>query len=189
MNENELVIITEENIKNLIYEIRGQKVMLDFDLSRIYGYETKTFNQQIKRNIEKFPKDFMFQISKEESKLLTRSQFVTAIMQEPGTKGGRTSLPYAFTEKGIYMLMTVLRGELAIQQSIALIRLFQEMKNYIVQSNNLISMNEVLKLSRQVNENAIAIEELKEAIEPVIKSFNDSTTFNNHILFFRWAKD
>ena len=108
---NELIIINEENIKDLIYEIRGQKVMLDFDLARIYGYETRTFNQQIKRNIEKFPEDFMFQISKEESKLLARSQFVTAQMWTIGNTGGRTSLPYAFTEQGIYMLMTVLKGE------------------------------------------------------------------------------
>ena len=66
MNENELIIINEENIKDMIYEIRGQKVMLDFDLARIYGYETKAFNQQIKRNIDKFPEDFMFVLSDDE---------------------------------------------------------------------------------------------------------------------------
>ena len=160
---NELMIITEENIKDMIYEIRDQKVMLDFDLARIYGYETKNFNRQIKNNINKFPKDFMFQLTKGESAFISRCKNFTAIMQEPGIKGGRTSLPYAFTEKGIYMLMTVLRGELATQQSIALIRLFQEMKDYIVKTNNLITTNEVLKLSRQVNENTLAIEKLKES--------------------------
>ena len=116
MNEsekNELVLLNEENIKGMIYEIRGQKVMLDFDLARIYGYTTKAFNQQIKRNIEKFPEDFMFQISKEESEQILWCKNFT--LNKNGNKTGIhiKYLPYAFTEKGIYMLMTVLRGELA----------------------------------------------------------------------------
>ena len=108
MNENELMIITEDNIKDMIYEVRGQKIMLDFDLARIYGYETKNFNRQIKNNVDKFPDDFMLQLAKDETSFISRCKNFTAIMQEPGIKGGRTSLPYAFTEQGIYMLMTVL---------------------------------------------------------------------------------
>ena len=104
----ELMIITEENIKDMIYEIRDQKVMLDFDLARIYGYETRRFNEQVKNNIDKFPDDFMLQLAKDETSFISRCKNFTAIMQEPGIKGGRTSLPYAFTEQGIYMLMTVL---------------------------------------------------------------------------------
>ena len=161
----ELVIITEESIKDMIYEIRGQKVMLDFDLAKIYGYETKMFNRQVMRNINKFPEDFMFQIYKDELDYLVRCQKGTPRIWNIGNTGGRTYLPYAFTEKGIYMLMTVLRGELAVQQSIGLIRLFQEMKEYIVKTNNLITTNEVLKLSRQVNENTLAIEKLKDSNE------------------------
>ena len=188
MNEekttNELVIISEENIKDMIYEIRGQKVMLDFDLARIYGYETRYFNRQIKNNIEKFPEDFMFQITREELMLLVKCKNFTSrnSIYFAGQNGGTRKLPYAFTEKGIYMLMTVLRGELAIQQSITLIRLFQEMKDYLIKANNLITANETLKLARQVNENTLAIEELKETIEPVIKCFDETTTFNDHFL-------
>ena len=174
MNEsekNELVLLNEENIKDLIYEIRGQKVMLDFDLARIYGYETKNFNRQVKNNINKFPEDFMFQISKEELEFLVRCKNFTSAFWAQG-KGGRSYLPYAFTEKGIYMLMTVLRGELAVKQSITLIRLFQSMKDYIVETNNLVTTNEVLKLSRQVNENTLAITKLKESNEIIEEQFN-----------------
>ena len=126
MAEKELTIIelTEENIESMIYEIRGQKVMLDFDLARIYGYTTRDFNNQVKHNIERFDSDFRFQLTKEEVAQISVWKNSTAIMQTKGTKGGRTTLPYAFTEQGIYMLMTVLKGELAVKQSKALIRLF-----------------------------------------------------------------
>ena len=106
VTNKEIVIIDENNIKDKIYLIRGQKVMLDFDLAEIYGYSTKAFNQQINRNIERFPDGFMFQITKEESNYLARSQIVTARIWTVGNSGGRTSLPYAFTEQGIYMFMT-----------------------------------------------------------------------------------
>ena len=111
--ELEVIELTQENMESMIYEIRGRKVMLDFDLARIYGYSTKAFNRQVKNNIEKFPDDMMFKLSKEESELLARSQNLTARIWTVGNKGGRTTYPYAFTEQGIYMLMTVLRGELA----------------------------------------------------------------------------
>ena len=116
----EIIELTEQNIESMVYFIRGQKAMLDFDLAKIYGYFTKTFNQQIKNNIDKFPNDFMFRLTAEEvdaisrcknytsiknvteSEQLTRSKKLTPIMQIKGMKGGRTSLPYAFTEQGIY---------------------------------------------------------------------------------------
>ena len=148
--ENKEIIIPElnsETIESMIYIIRDQKVMLDFELAKIYGYETKAFNQQVQRNIIKFPERYRFQITNEELKEIARSQNVTAQIWATN-KGGRTSLPYAFTEQGIYMLMTVLKGELATKQSIALIDAFKAMKDYIVESNNLLlnikSINEVL---------------------------------------------
>ena len=168
MTEKELTVIelTEENIESMVYEIRGQKVMLDFELARIYGYTTKAFNQQVQRNIDKFPEDFMFQLTVDEVGQLSRCNFCTTknssmesektlwskkstiknsrveseqisrsifstTMQTKGIRGGRVYLPYAFTEQGIYMLMTVLKGELAVKQSKALIRLFKGMKDYI----------------------------------------------------------
>ena len=115
-DKNEIMIVDEKSLKDKIYTIRGQQVMLDSDLAEIYGYRTKVFNQQVKNNIEKFDEDFLFQLTELEIGELSRSNFLTSI-QTKGIKGGRTYKPYAFTEQGIYMLMTVLRGELAIKQS------------------------------------------------------------------------
>ncbi len=100
--KNEIALVTQENIRNKIYTIRGQRVMLDSDLAAIYGYTTKRFNEQVKNNIEKFEEDFMFQLTLEETENLSRSIFSTSIMQTKGMKGGRTYYPYAFTEQGIY---------------------------------------------------------------------------------------
>ena len=101
--------------------------MLDYDLAEIYGYEVKRLNEQVKRNIARFPEDFMFQLTTEEDEFL-KSQFATS------SWGGKRKLPYAFTEQGIYMLATVLRGELAEQQSIFIMRAFREMRHYIKQN-------------------------------------------------------
>ena len=107
MNIDSLMIpeLNEELIASKIYIIRGQKVMLDFELAEIYGYETKNFNRQVKNNNDKFDEDFMFQLSKEEYKEILRCKNFTS------SWGGTRHLPYAFTEQGIYMLMTVLKGE------------------------------------------------------------------------------
>ena len=142
-----IILINEETLQERIYVIRGQKVMLDADLAELYGYETKLFNRQVSRNIEKFEgEDFMFQLTSEETEIL-RCQKGTS------SWGGTRYLPYAFTEQGIYMLMTVLRGELAIRQSRALIRTFKRMKDYIIENQNLIGDREYLQLSMQVSEN------------------------------------
>ena len=129
--KTDLILINEEQIKDKIYYIRGQYVMIDSDLAKIYGYTTKAFNQQVKNNIEKFDDDFMFRLSDKETNKLSRSKFLTS-MQTKGIKGGRVYNPYAFTEQGIYMLMTVLKGDLAIKQSKALIRIFKQMKRLLI---------------------------------------------------------
>lgn len=116
----DISIVNQNDVENLIYTVRGQKVMLDVDLAKIYGYETKTFNQQVKRNIERFPADMMFQLNDDEVKELSRSQFVT-LNKTTGRGKNIKYNPYAFTEQGIYMLMTVLKGELAVKQGITAI--------------------------------------------------------------------
>ena len=115
----------------MVYEVRGQRVMLDFDLARIYGYETRAFNQQVTRNIDRFPKEFRFRLDRFEVDGLVRSQNVTSRKSSifSGQSGGLRYLPYAFTEHGVYMLMTVLKGELAVKQSIALIKAFKSLKD------------------------------------------------------------
>ena len=120
-NDNEIIIVDEKVLQSKIYIVRGQQVMLDSDLAEIYGYETKNFNRQVKNNIERFEgDDFMFRLTKEEFDDLRCKNFTSSW-------GGSRYLPYAFTEQGIYLLMTVLKGDLAVRQSRALIRLFKSM--------------------------------------------------------------
>lgn len=126
--ENEISILEENSIRSKIHVIRGQQVMLDFDLAEIYGYSTKAFNQQVKNNIERFDEDFRFQLREEEIQELSRSKILTL---NKGRGSNIKYAPYAFTEQGIYMLMTVLKGELAVTQSKMLIRTFKEMKHFI----------------------------------------------------------
>ena len=113
--------------------------MLDADLAEIYGYTTKAFNQQVKNNIEKFDDDFRFQLSSKEVDECSRSKILTL---NGGRRGTNIKYaPYAFTEQGIYMLMTVLKGERATAQSKALIRLFKQMKDCIVENQQLIGVD------------------------------------------------
>ena len=158
--------ITEQSLQGKIYNIRGQKVMLDFELAEIYGYTTTRFNEQVKNNIEKFDDDFMFELTKEEFENLM-SIFSTS------SWGGRRKLPKAFNEQGIYMLMTVLRGELAIKQSKALIRTFKKMKDYILDNRELIGQREYIQISMQTAENTRDISKLKSDIASIEKQMSD----------------
>ena len=185
MNKDlEVIELTQENIESMIYVIRNQKVMLDFDLARIYGYTTKAFNQQVKNNIEKFPEDFMFQLNEVESDFLSRSKNLTAmpIMQTAGIKGGRTSRPYAFTEQGVYMLMTVLKGELAIKQSLSLIRLFKQMKDYIADNRPLLDMGELLKIPKKFDKYDREIRNIKHDLKEVMNNFIDPNTYKHFLI-------
>ncbi len=177
----EIMIVDENNIKDKIYLILGQRVMLDFDLAEIYGYSTKAFNQQINRNIERFPDGFMFQITKEESNYLARSQIVTARIWTVGNSGGRTSLPYAFTEQGIYMLMTVLKGDLAIKQSIALIKLFKTMKDYIEESGHLLT-NTNTYIESRFAEHDKRFENIESKLGIVMDNFIDPSKFKHFLI-------
>jgi hypothetical protein len=176
MNKNEIAPeLNNETIESMIYDIRGVKVMLDFDLAKIYGYSTKAFNQQVQRNIEKFPDDFMFKLTSEEWNYILRSQNVTA------NNMSKTRVdPYAFTEQGIYMVMTVLKGELAIRQSIALVKAFKQMKDYIIESNNILSLNEILKMTYK---NTKDINDINKKLKVVMESFIDSSSYK-HFVFF-----
>ena len=133
MEQSAIVIHNTETLRDKIYTIRGVQVMLDSDLAEIYGYEVKTLNQQVKRNINRFPSDFMFQLTREELDLI-KSQFVFSNLKSQfvtSSWGGVRKMPYVFTEQGIYMLATVLRGDLAEQQSIFIMRAFREMKQFM----------------------------------------------------------
>ncbi len=128
--ENELQIISNEEIKNLIYTIRGKQVMIDSDVAMLYHYETKKINQTVKRNIERFPEKFCFQLNENEVENL-RSQFVTSSLERENY-GGRRYLPYVFTEQGIAMLSGLLRNEIAVQVSINIMDAFVEMRKILL---------------------------------------------------------
>ena len=138
------------DIQGMIYEIRGQQVMLDFDLAKLYGYEVKRLNEQVKRNKERFPEDFMFPLTQDEMLELSRSQFATSI-QTFGIKGGRTYKINAFTEQGVYMLATVLKGEVAVHQSLMIMRTFKKMRHYINENRQLLGSTDLLNSLIQDN--------------------------------------
>ena len=180
----EIVVIDETTIRSKIYYIRNQKVMLDFELAEIYGYTTTRFNEQVKNNSEKFDDDFIFQ--------LTKSEFENLISKKSTSSwGGRRKLPYAFTEQGIYMLMTVLRGELAVKQSKALIRMFKQMKDFIIENQDFISSKEFVQIAMQTNQNTNDIANIngkistlatKEELKKVMDNFIDPETYKHFLL-------
>ena len=159
-----------EVIKNKIYEIRGQRVMLDRDLAQLYGVETKVLNQAVRRNLERFPEDFMFELTKYEANLLeisSRSQFVTL---NKGRGSNYKYAPLVFTEQGVAMLSSVLRSSTAIQVNISIMRDFVTMRNYVstvsVASAELAEFKERLKLIEQsCKDNADAVCDLSEDIQ------------------------
>ena len=185
--KDEMMFISHESLVKKIYIIRGQKVMLDFELAEIYGYETKAFNQQVKRNIEKFDEDFMFRLTDEEVSELSRSQNAT-LNKGTGRGSNIKYKPYAFTEQGIYMLMTVLRGELAVKQSKALIRMFKQMKDFIIENQDFIGSKELLQIAVQTNQNTKDIAEIKsqmatkEDLKKVMENFIDPDTYKHFLL-------
>ncbi len=140
VNEIQVIEITEELLREKLYEVRGYKVMLDYDLAKIYGYTTKRFNEQVKNNEERFEEDFRFKLTREEWNNL-RSKTSTS------SWGGSRYLPYAFTEQGVYMLMTVLRSDLAVKQSKDFVRTFKNKKKYIEIITELLMRKKRLRIS------------------------------------------
>ena len=185
MDENDITIIelTEENIESMIYEIRDQRVMLDFDLARIYGYKTKAFNQQVKRNIDKFPCDFMFKISRQELDNLVKCKIFTSLDVGlfRGKNGGVRKLPNAFTEQGIYMLMTILKGDLAVKQSKALIRLFKRMKDYLVETNSL-PINNISLINDKFASYDKRFEVVESKLDIVMNNFIDPSKYKHFLI-------
>ena len=159
-------ILKQTAIESLIHEIRGQKVMLDFDLAELYQVETKRLKESVRRNIERFEgDDFMFELTSEEYNSLIislRSQIATS-----NERGGRRHMPFAFTEQGVAMLSSVLKSERAIQVNRSIIRAFVAMRNYIMSTKMITSELEAIKaklelLERNEEDNLEAINDLSE---------------------------
>ena len=165
--EIKIIEITEEYMKNRLYTFRGRKVMLDTDLAEIYGYTNKRFNEQVRNNIEKFDSDFMFELTDDETENL-RTNFSTANISSKSRYN-----PHVFTEQGLYMLMTVLKGSLAVKQSKALIRTFKKMKDYILENRDLIGQRELLQLSMETANNRIEISKINSDMISLEKQISD----------------
>ncbi len=146
MNKEDLSTKSEEleDIKNLIYTIRGKQVMLDSDVAMLYNYETKRINETVRRNKERFPENFCFQLSENEVKIL-RSQFATLNKKLNNGEVMRKYLPYVFTEQGIAMLSGLLKNNIAIQVSINIMNAFVEMRKFIANTFNINSRISVLE--------------------------------------------
>ena len=170
-----------QTIQSMIYEIRGQRVMLDFDLAEMYGVETRRLNEQVKRNIERFPEDFMFQLTNGEHEIL-KSQIATSNLSENQNvavsisqiatskpkerRGGTQKRPYAFTENGVAMLSSVLRSPLAIQVNIGIMRAFTAFRHLATSLPKSDVVADVAQLRKD-------FEELKLDIEDILHDQND----------------
>ena len=145
-------------IQNKIYEIRGQRVMLDFDLAAMYGVETRALNQAVRRNVKRFPEDFMFQVSEIEWQVISSQFVMTSRMKRP-----KSSLPLAFTEHGALMLSSVLRSDIAVDTSIKITRAFVAMRQAI----------NVIALPSKLSELEKSIEDLRTEVDEILADQND----------------
>ena len=161
MSKTSLVrIVEEEKIMNKIHVIRNHKVMLDFNLAEMYGVETKRLNEQLKRNLKRFPKDFMFTLSEKETQHL-RSQNATS------SWGGNRRKPNAFTEQGVAMLSSILNSETAIEVNISIIRVFTKLRSFTLTQKDILI--QLVKLEKEVKGNSSDIENIFLVLKKLIE--------------------
>ncbi|MDE6393160.1 MAG: ORF6N domain-containing protein [Muribaculaceae bacterium] len=181
-------------IESLIHMIRGQQVMLDGDLARLYGVETRRLNEQVKRNIERFPEDFMFQLTKDEISNLM-SHFATSSLKsqnEISSWGGSRKLPYAFTENGVAMLSSVLRSKTAIEVNIRIMRAFTSMRSFLMSNAHMFKRLETIEhnyllVNRHLSEHDRKFEEVLTRLddkdsEPIEGFFFEGQIFDAYTL-------
>jgi len=167
--KEEISIILDEIISNKIYLIRNQKVMIDRDLSELYQVETRVLKQSVKRNINRFPEDFMFELSKNEFENW-RSQFVTSNADKMGLRYA----PMAFTEQGVAMLSSVLNSERAIAVNIKIIRIFTKMREYL--SDNLTVRLEIEEIKKKLSNHSKNIELVFNYLDELIDKKENPTS-------------
>ena len=173
---NDKISITNSTIENIIYDVQGVKVMLDYDLAAIYGVETRTLNQAVKRNIERFPVDFMFRLTEEEWNTLIQSGMISQIVISSLNKRKKTSPPYAFTEHGAVMLASVLRSPSAIQMSVMVTRAFIAMRK---------TLSAMRSMDLKVEQLSHKVDQLNAHVEEILHDQNDinqlQSQFNNEL--------
>jgi ORF6N domain len=161
-----------QSIQNRIYEIRGERIMLDKDLAALYEVETRVLNQAVKRNIERFPEDFMFKISLSEWELIqsqstnqAESMSSQIVMTYP-SKRPTSSLPYAFTEQGVAMLSGVLRSAKAINMNIAIMRAFVAVRNVLLKQSDI--KEQIKEIKQRIGEHDIQLSQIYDAMENLL---------------------
>ncbi|MBQ3644775.1 MAG: ORF6N domain-containing protein [Candidatus Riflebacteria bacterium] len=162
MKDKEIILV--DSIENNIYNFRGKNVMLDSDLARLYGVETKRLNEQVKRNIKRFPENFMFELTKEEEKEILKSQNATS------SYGGRRSRIKAFTEHGALMLANVLKTDRAIEVSILVIEAFVKIRQMALTNEDLARrLTDLEKVSKSLGKET---KELRNSIDTIMQTIN-----------------
>lgn len=177
---NDKLSITNNTIENIIYDVRGVKVMLDYDLATIYGVETRTLNQAVKRNIERFPEDFMFMLSDKEWRNLQANLLTTNMTSQTVissiNKRKKSTPPYAFTEHGAVMLASVLRSPSAIQMSVMVTRAFIAMRQ---------TLSAMQSMDLKVEQLSHKVDQLNAHVEEILHDQNDinqlQSQFNNEL--------
>ena len=176
-DKKEMTIIPVGDLHGLVYLIRGYYVMLDADLALLYGYTVKRINEQAKRNSERFPEDFMFQLTDEEVDSLW-SQNATANINSKSR-----SNPFVYTEQGTYMLATVLKNDIAVAQSIAIMRAFREMRHFIRQNQQFVTKNELKLLVDRQDSFETEINDIHESINRINENFVLDTELKNFVIY------
>ena len=177
---NDKLSVTSDTIENIIYDVRGMKVMLDYDLATIYGVETRTLNQAVKRNIERFPEDFMFMLSDKEWRSLQANLLTTNMTSQSVissiNKRKKSTPPYAFTEHGAVMLASVLRSPSAIQMSVMVTRAFIAMRK---------TLSAMQSMDLKVEQLSHKVDQLNAHVEEILHDQNDinqqQSQFNNEL--------
>lgn len=167
-----------QSIQNRIYEIRGERVMLDYDLAELYEIETKIFNQAVKRNIKRFPEDFMFRLTRTEwngLKILINSQYIefhsvtsnrSQIVTGSQRHRSRTALPYAFTEQGVAMLSGILNSDRAINMNIAIMRAFVGVRRVLLQQTDI--KEQLKQIQQRITEHDVQLSQIYDSIENLL---------------------
>ena len=188
--KNIVKFIPDETIIRKIYVIRGHKVMLDFDLAALYEVETKALNQAVKRNIDRFPEDFMFRLTQKEW-VSMRSQFVTSYSEDVDLQSSERSqfvtssqakrkagyTPYAFTEHGVTMLASVLKSEKAVKMIVVIIRAFVELKRSVLQNDEI--TEQLHSLKQHLGEHDVQLNQIYDAIENLLDEKAEKKTWED----------
>lgn len=170
------VLVAEQKILNRIYVIRGQKIMIDEDLAEMYNVQTRRLNEQVKRNIKRFPKDFMFTLTQKESENLKSQNATSSLPAGEAGWGGRRKLPKAFTEQGIAMLSSILNSDTAVEVNIRIIRVFTRLREYALTHKEILL--QLSRLEKEVKGNSKDIENIFMVLKELIEKEGKSTPRN-----------